>query len=93
MLIPFTLCLFLCLLQGSHAYRDRAAERRALRGGFGLGPGQKNAGSDHDNDPTCIEDAKAEALNMSFGADSYARRIMEGMGWKEVSVDLITCGT
>ncbi|KAG4207782.1 hypothetical protein ERO13_A03G091750v2 [Gossypium hirsutum] len=70
-------------LKGSHAYRDRAAERRALRGGFGLGPGQKNAGSDHDNDPTCIEDAKAEALNMSFGADSYARRIMEGMGWKE----------
>ncbi|KAB2041299.1 hypothetical protein ES319_D02G138800v1 [Gossypium barbadense] len=70
-------------LKGSHAYRDRAAERRALRGGFGLGPGQKNAGSDHDNDPTCIEDAKAEALNMSFGAGSYARRIMEGMGWKE----------
>ncbi|XWS60780.1 hypothetical protein CRYUN_Cryun07bG0066500 [Craigia yunnanensis] len=67
----------------SHVYRDRAAERRTLHRGFGLGPGQKNAAIDHDSDPTCIEDAKAEALNMSFGAGSYARRILEGMGWKE----------
>ena len=60
-----------------------------MHGGFGLGPGQKNAAIDHDSDPTCIEDAKAEALNMSFGAGSYARRILEGMGWKEVSCNLI----
>ncbi|GMJ13505.1 hypothetical protein like AT4G34140 [Hibiscus trionum] len=70
-------------LKGSHIYRDRAAERRTLHGGFGLGPGQKNAATEHDSDPTCIEDAKAEALNKSFGAGSYARRILEGMGWKE----------
>ncbi|XVE57186.1 hypothetical protein DITRI_Ditri04bG0071600 [Diplodiscus trichospermus] len=70
-------------VKGIHVYRDRAAERRTLHGGFGLGPGQKNAEIDPDSDPTCIEDAKAEALNMSFGAGSYARRILEGMGWKE----------
>ncbi|KAK8655918.1 hypothetical protein V6N13_108482 [Hibiscus sabdariffa] len=70
-------------LKGSHVYRDRAAERRTLHGGFGLGPGQKNAATEHDSDPTCVEDAKAEALNKSFGAGSYARRILEGMGWKE----------
>ncbi|OMP12114.1 hypothetical protein CCACVL1_00121 [Corchorus capsularis] len=63
-------------------YRDRAAERRTLHGGFGLAPGQKDVAVDHETD-TCIEDAKAEALNMSFGAGSYARRILEGMGWKE----------
>lgn len=73
----------------AHAYRDRAAERRKLHGGFGVGPGQKRVGlvrgdNDDDNeDSTCAEDAAAEALNMSFGAGSYARRIMEGMGWKE----------
>ncbi|EOY20866.1 hypothetical protein QUC31_007067 [Theobroma cacao] len=69
--------------QRSHVYRDRAAERRTLHGGFGLGPGQKNVAIGHDSDPTYAEDAKAEALNMSFGAGSYARRILEGMGWKE----------
>ncbi|GLU20759.1 hypothetical protein SLE2022_369410 [Rubroshorea leprosula] len=69
----------------THAYRDRAAERRKLHGGFGVGPGQKRVGIVHDNgdDPTCAEDAAAEALNMSFGAGSHARKIMESMGWKE----------
>lgn len=60
-----------------------------MHGGFGIGPGQKNAAVDHGSDPTFIEDAKAEALNMSFGAGSYARRILEGMGWKEVSCHFI----
>ncbi|OMO67481.1 hypothetical protein COLO4_30124 [Corchorus olitorius] len=68
--------------KSKHVYRDRAAERRTLHGGFGLAPGQKDVAVDHETD-TCIEDAKAEALNMSFGAGSYARRILEGMGWKE----------
>ncbi|XP_042502394.1 uncharacterized protein LOC122079749 isoform X3 [Macadamia integrifolia] len=69
-------------------YRDRAAERRALHGGFGVGPGQKNSGvDDYDTEsshPVCSEEeGAAEALNNSFGAGSYARRIIESMGWKE----------
>ncbi|KAK9119784.1 hypothetical protein Scep_017877 [Stephania cephalantha] len=66
-------------------YRDRAAERRALHGGYGTGPGQKNSGAMEASSPVSnsTEEAAAEALDMSFGADSYARRIMENMGWKE----------
>ncbi|KAL3642328.1 hypothetical protein CASFOL_013143 [Castilleja foliolosa] len=68
-------------------YRDRAAERRALHGGFGVGPGQKNSfnGSDFvPSSPTSPpEEAAAEALNISFGVGSYARKLLEGMGWKE----------
>ncbi|XP_043725063.1 SUPPRESSOR OF ABI3-5 isoform X2 [Telopea speciosissima] len=68
-------------------YRDRAAARRALHGGFGVGPGQKNSGvGDFDTEsspPVSSEEAAAEALNNSFGAGSYARRILESMGWKE----------
>ena len=71
----------------SHAYRDRAAERRALHGGFGVAPGQKNpAVDDQEYLPSgSTEEAAAEALNLSFGSGSYARRILEGMGWKEVN--------
>lgn len=64
-------------------YRDRAAERRILHGGFGVGPGQKN----HDTPSSpldCPQEAAAEALEMSFGAGSYARKLLESMGWKEV---------
>ncbi|KAL5554958.1 hypothetical protein UlMin_037194 [Ulmus minor] len=50
-----------------YTYKDRVAERRALHGGFGVGP----------------EEATSKALNMSFGASSYARRILENMGWKQ----------
>ncbi|KAL6318570.1 hypothetical protein AAG906_000648 [Vitis piasezkii] len=71
----------------SHVYRDRAAERRTLHGGFGVGPGQKNlvVGDAMPSSPVSVstEEAAAEALNMSFGAGSYARRILESMGWKE----------
>ncbi|KAJ8753625.1 hypothetical protein K2173_022866 [Erythroxylum novogranatense] len=65
-----------------HDYRDRAAERRKLHGGFGVGPGQKSASS---TSPvyTSREEAAAEALDMSFGSGSYARKILENMGWKE----------
>ncbi|KAL5577686.1 hypothetical protein UlMin_019385 [Ulmus minor] len=71
-----------------YAYRDRAAERRALHGGFGVGPGQKNSIAGPDDFPTSTvsgstEEAAAEALNMLFGAGSYARRILEDMGWKQ----------
>jgi hypothetical protein len=71
-------------------YRDRAAERRTLHGGFGVGPGQKNSivgENDLPSSPASSgrEEAAAEALNMSFGADSYARKLLESMGWKEVN--------
>ncbi|KAI4343720.1 hypothetical protein L6164_011036 [Bauhinia variegata] len=69
-------------------YRDRAAERRVLHGGFGVGPGQKNpVGGDNDtlSSPvaSCPQDAAAEALEISFGAGSFARKILKSMGWKE----------
>ncbi|KDO69527.1 hypothetical protein CISIN_1g011642mg [Citrus sinensis] len=72
----------------SCAYRDRAAERRTLHGGIGVGPGQKRAAIGDDGrelspDSTRTEDAAAEALKMSFGTGSYARNILESMGWKE----------
>ncbi|KAK6920656.1 G-patch domain [Dillenia turbinata] len=69
-----------------HAYRDRAAERRALHGGVGIGPGQKRFCDDVDQPPSTsysAEESAAEAWNMSFGADSYARKIMKTMGWEE----------
>ncbi|KAL1568248.1 hypothetical protein AAHA92_03640 [Salvia divinorum] len=72
-----------------HIYRDRAAERRALHGGFGVGPGQKNSHNSSDSAPSSPTlpgeeaAAAAESLSMSFGEGSYARRILEGMGWKE----------
>ncbi|CAA0826687.1 D111/G-patch domain-containing protein [Striga hermonthica] len=70
-----------------HIYRDRAAERRALHGGFGVGPGQKNSTEASDSVPSYSASqrdvAEAEALNFSFGTGSYARKILEGMGWKE----------
>ncbi|XP_059657928.1 uncharacterized protein LOC132304329 [Cornus florida] len=72
----------------SHGYRDRASERRALHGGYGVSPGQKKSSFDVDFAPTYSvsaspEEAAAESLNMSFGAGSYARKILENMGWKE----------
>lgn len=75
-------------MQASHAYRDRAAERRNLHGGFGVGPGQKSSlfgdvGGSSSPVSTSTEEAAAEALSMSFGAGSYARKILENMGWKE----------
>lgn len=71
-----------------HAYRDRAAERRSLHGGFGVGPGQKKSTDDDNTTPVSAtpEEAAAEALNMSFGVGSYARRMLENMGWKEVKI-------
>lgn len=70
-------------------YRDRAAERRTLHGGYGKGPGQKNLVDRYDDTPSspvssCPQEAAAEALEMSFGAGSYARKLLENMGWKEV---------
>ena len=72
-------------------YRDRAAERRTLHKGFGIGPGQKVV-SVHE-----LEKEEAEAATeMSaalekaasarpIGRDNIGKRMLEGMGWKEVS--------
>ncbi|KAG5019685.1 hypothetical protein JHK87_015540 [Glycine soja] len=59
-----------------HQYRDRTAERRILHGGFGMGPGQKNL-PDIYNTPSspvddCLQEATAEALEVSFGAGGRA---------------------
>ena len=83
----FTFSL-LCQKRSSQ-YRDRAAERRMLHGPFSIGPGQKNpVGVDNDTPSSpsadCPLEAAAEALEMTFGDSSYARKIMKSMGWKEV---------
>jgi len=62
-----------------------------LHGGFGVGPGQKNLGVGDDTTSSadaCPEEATEEALKMSFGPGSYARNLLEGMGWKEVWTEL-----
>lgn len=55
-----------------------------------MGPGQKNlvvSDNDMPSSPvaSCPQEAASEALEMSFGAGSYARKLLESMGWKEVS--------
>ncbi|CAN0901188.1 SUPPRESSOR OF ABI3-5 [Linum grandiflorum] len=73
----------------SHPYKDRAAERRKLHGGYGVGPGQKissvsNRGiSLPEEGSTDDVEIEAEAPSTPFGPDSYARKILEGMGWQE----------
>jgi len=54
-----------------------------------MGPGQKNL-PDIYNTPSspvddCLQEATAEALEVSFGAGSCARKLLKSMGWKEVS--------
>ncbi|KAG8638781.1 hypothetical protein MANES_14G062600v8 [Manihot esculenta] len=71
--------------QRIYEYRDRAAERRNFHGGFGVGPGQKSTLVDDVCSPVSTEEAAAEALDMSFGSGSYARKMLEKMGWKEVN--------
>lgn len=77
-------------MQRKQRYRDRAAERRNLHGGFGLGPGQKGL-PEHE-----IEKQEAEAatempaalakaaLARPLGRNNVGKRMLEGMGWKEV---------
>ncbi|GAB2269798.1 hypothetical protein Dimus_004716 [Dionaea muscipula] len=70
----------------NHVYRDRAAERRVLHGGFGVGPGQKKSeirgGESSSPVSTTTEEAASEALDLALGAGSYARRMLENMGWR-----------
>lgn len=62
-----------------------------MHGGYGVGPGQKGTMVGHNTDEDSVldtaseEDAAAEAMELSFGSGSYARRIMGNMGWKEVT--------
>ncbi|XP_020589574.1 uncharacterized protein LOC110030922 isoform X2 [Phalaenopsis equestris] len=67
-------------------YRDRAAERRALHGGFGTGLGEKSfLDDDYISGESRTPETNGilnEAINASFGPGSCARKILEGMGWK-----------
>jgi hypothetical protein len=72
-------------------YRDRAAERRTLHKGFGIGPGQKVV-SIHELEKEEAEAAtempaalKKAASARPIGRDNIGKRMLEGMGWKEVS--------
>lgn len=71
--------------KSSSAYRDRASERRALHGSFGVGPGQKGTLDDNcrsGTSQTSEAEVLFEATNASFGPGSYARKILQSMGWK-----------
>lgn len=85
-------CVIMPFQDRDHLYRDRAAERRALHGGFGVGPGQKISSNSDDSvsleASAGPEEALSESLSNSFGAGSYARRMLENMGWKEVQFKL-----
>ncbi|GAB2284231.1 hypothetical protein Dimus_018697 [Dionaea muscipula] len=74
----------------NHVYRDRAAEKRALHGGFGVGHGQKKSeirrGESSSPVSTTTKEVACEALDLALGAGSYARRMRENMGRIEVMV-------
>lgn len=66
-----------------------------LHGDFSIGPGQKytdnryfdeTSTSSQYSDSEC---AAAEAIKFSFGSGSYARRILESMGWNDVSPNIL----
>ncbi|XP_031478331.1 uncharacterized protein LOC116249250 isoform X2 [Nymphaea colorata] len=63
-------------------YRDRAAERRKLHGGFGVGLGHKNDEWESSS-PEYSEEASFGSSSSTFAAGSYGRQLLERMGWKE----------
>ncbi|XP_002457271.1 uncharacterized protein LOC8056554 isoform X1 [Sorghum bicolor] len=71
------------------AYRDRAAERRILHRGLGVGPGQKQSNTNNfDEYEESIEDIDSMgtvSVDLNFRSSGLlsAKRIMENMGWKE----------
>ncbi|XP_015688241.1 uncharacterized protein LOC102707527 isoform X2 [Oryza brachyantha] len=81
-----------------YAYRDRAAERRVLHRGIGIGPGQKQSSSTNfyeheetDEGMVLMGDASVDMNFRSSGLNS-AKKMMENMGWKEVFLYLMsTC--
>lgn len=75
--------------QKINTYRDRAAERRILHRGLGIGPGQKQSnGINSDEYEEANEDMdslRGAPIDMNFRSSGLksAKRIMENMGWKE----------
>ncbi|KAE8800099.1 RNA-binding protein 10 [Hordeum vulgare] len=73
-----------------NTYRDRAAERRILHRGLGIGPGQKQSnGISSDEYEEAIEDMDSLGvgpvdMNLCSSGLKSAKRIMENMGWKEL---------
>jgi len=70
-------------------YRDRAAERRNLHRGLGIGPGQKQSNiissDEYKESIDDIDSMGTASVDMNFRSSSLhsAKRIMENMGWKE----------
>ena len=71
-------------------YRDRAAERRVLHGGLGIGPGQKQSNDmnsdEYEEANEDMDSLGAAPVDINFRSSGLksAKRIMENMGWKEV---------
>ncbi|CAL4958494.1 unnamed protein product [Urochloa decumbens] len=75
--------------QKTKAYRDRAAERRNLHRGLGIGPGQKQSNiisfDEYEESIDDINSMETASVDMNFHSSGLhsAKRIMENMGWKE----------
>ncbi|KAF8704850.1 hypothetical protein HU200_031088 [Digitaria exilis] len=75
--------------QSTKAYRDRAAERRNLHRGLGIGPGQKQSNiisfDEYEESIDGIDSVRTSSIDMNFRSSGLhsAKRIMENMGWKE----------
>ncbi|KQK02891.1 hypothetical protein BRADI_2g04317v3 [Brachypodium distachyon] len=72
-----------------NTYRDRAAERRILHRGLGIGPGQKQSNvissDEYGETIETMDSMGAAPVDMNFRSSGLksAKRIMENMGWKE----------
>uniref|UniRef100_A0A0E0JEL3 G-patch domain-containing protein n=1 Tax=Oryza punctata TaxID=4537 RepID=A0A0E0JEL3_ORYPU len=72
-----------------NAYRDRAAERRILHRGIGIGPGQKQSSSanfyEHEETSESMDLMGDASVDMNFRSSGLnsAKKMMENMGWKE----------
>ncbi|BBN17909.1 hypothetical protein MPTK1_7g17940 [Marchantia polymorpha subsp. ruderalis] len=70
-------------------YRDRAAERRHLHGGFGVGPGQRGVSVleeerlEADEAIGMVGALEKAAVAPPIGRENVGKRMLEGMGWKE----------
>ncbi|XP_062193831.1 uncharacterized protein LOC133897202 [Phragmites australis] len=75
--------------QKTKAYRDRAAERRNLHRGSGIGFGQKQSNivnfDEYEESSEDIDSVGSASVDMSFRSSGLhsAQRIMENMGWRE----------
>ncbi|RLN23748.1 hypothetical protein C2845_PM07G00220 [Panicum miliaceum] len=82
-------CNLLPMEQKTKVYRDRAAERRNLHRGLGIGPGQKQSNiissDEYEESIDDIDSMGTTSVDMNFRSSGLhsAKRIMENMGWKE----------